>query len=77
MNILRARARALRNDPTDAEKLLWRQLRLWQLGGYKFRRQQLLGRYIVDFVCLEKRVVIEVDGGQHAEQAADDRQRDR
>jgi very-short-patch-repair endonuclease len=73
---LRTRARDLRNNPTDAERLLWSQLRLWQLGGYKFRRQQPLGRYIVDFVCLEKRVVIEVDGGQHAQQAADDEERD-
>ena len=76
MGTLRTRARDLRNNPTDAERLLWSQLRLWQLGGYKFRRQQPLGRYIVDFVCLEKRVVIEVDGGQHAQQAADDEERD-
>lgn len=48
--------------------MLWRQLRLWQIDGYKFRRQQPLGHYIVDFVCLEKRLVVEVDGGQHAEQ---------
>jgi len=67
MNQIRSRARELRNNPTDAERLLWRQLRFWQLEGYKFRRQQLLGRYIVDFVCLEKRVVIEVDGGQHSQ----------
>ncbi len=67
MNQIRSRARELRNNPTDAERLLWRQLRFWQLEGYKFRRQQPLGRYIVDFVCLEKRVVIEVDGGQHSQ----------
>ena len=66
----------MRNNPTDAERVLWGQLRLWQLGGYKFRRQQPLGRYIVDFVCLEKRVVIEVDGGQHAQQTPEDRERD-
>ncbi len=76
MGTLRTRARDLRNNPTDAERFLWSQLRLWQLGGYKFRRQQPLGRYIVDFVCLEKRVVIEVDGGQHAQQVADDGERD-
>ena len=46
-------------------------------GGYKFRRQQPLGRYIVDFVCLEKRVVVEVDGGQHAHEATVDAERDR
>jgi very-short-patch-repair endonuclease len=49
---------------------------LWQLDGYKFRRQQPLGRYIVDFVCLEKRLVVEVDGGQHAQQATLDAERD-
>ena len=76
MNRTRTRARELRNNPTDAERVLWGQLRLWQLDGYKFRRQQPLGRYIVDFVCLEKRVVIEVDGGQHAQQATLDAERD-
>jgi very-short-patch-repair endonuclease len=49
---------------------------LWQLEGYKFRRQQPLGRFIVDFACLEKRVVIELDGGQHAEQKEYDAERD-
>jgi very-short-patch-repair endonuclease len=76
MNRLRTRARELRNNATDAERALWRQLRLWQLEGYKFRRQQPLGRFIVDFVCLEKRVVIELDGGQHAEQKEYDAERD-
>ena len=59
-------ARALRRNMTDAEKLLWRFLRDRQLGGYKFRRQHPIGPYVVDFVCLEKALVIEVDGGQHA-----------
>ncbi len=68
-------ARRLRKHPTDAERLLWRHLRLRQLGGYKFRRQQPLGPYIVDFVCLAKRLIVEVDGGQHAEQAEEDAQR--
>ncbi len=77
MNRIRTRARELRNNPTDAERVLWGQLRLWQIDGYKFRRQQPLGRYIVDFVCLEKRVVVEVDGGQHAQQATVDAERDR
>jgi very-short-patch-repair endonuclease len=67
VNRLRARARELRNNPTDAERLLWSHLRFWQLDGYKFRRQQPLGSYIVDFVCLEKRLVVEVDGGQHSQ----------
>ena len=76
MKQIRLRARALRNNPTDAERALWRQLRSWQLDGYKFRRQQPLGNYIVDFVCLEKRLIIELDGGQHAEQGDYDAQRD-
>ena len=51
---------------TDAERLLWRHLRDRQLGEYKFRRQHPIGPFIVDFACLEKKLVIEVDGGQHA-----------
>ena len=76
MNKIRSRARALRNNPTDVEKLLWRQLRMWQLDGYKFRRQQPLGNFIVDFVCLDKRLIVELDGGQHAERSDDDANRD-
>jgi very-short-patch-repair endonuclease len=59
-------ARGLRRRATDAERRLWRHLRDRQIEGFKFRRQQPLGRYIVDFVNLERRVVIELDGGQHA-----------
>ena len=70
-----ARARELRNNPTEAERTLWKHLRLRQLGGYKFRRQQPLGPYIVDLICLEKRLIIEVDGGQHSEQKAYDAER--
>ncbi|MHB8069444.1 MAG: endonuclease domain-containing protein [Desulfobaccales bacterium] len=58
-------SRNLRKNQTDAESLLWRHLRGKQLEGLRFRRQHPLGRYIVDFVCLEKRLVLEVDGGQH------------
>ena len=76
MNQIRSRARRLRNNPTEVEPLLWRQLRMWQLDGYKFRRQQPLGNYIVDFVCLEKRLIVELDGGQHAEQTHYDAERD-
>ena len=65
-------ARDLRRNPTDAERALWKHLRLRQLGGYKFRRQQPLGQYIVDFVCLEKRLIVELDGGQHAERVGAD-----
>jgi very-short-patch-repair endonuclease len=68
-------ARKLRNNPTETERFLWQHLRLRQLGGCKFRRQQPLGEYIVDFVCLEKRLVVELDGGQHSEQAGYDARR--
>ena len=60
---------------TDAEKLLWRHLRNRELGGYKFRRQRPVGPYIVDFVCLEKKLVVEIDGGQHAGQVELDAER--
>ena len=70
-----ANARSLRKKSTDAERLLWKHLRMRQLGAYKFRRQHPIGNYIVDFVCLEKKLVIELDGGQHTEQAAADTNR--
>ena len=68
-------ARKLRKNMTDAEQLLWRHLRDRQLGGYKFRRQHPIGTFVVDFVCLEKELVIEVDGGQHAKQLEPDAKR--
>ena len=58
-------ARDLRNNLTEAEKYLWYVLRANNLG-VKFRRQAIIGRSIVDFVCFEKKLVVEVDGGQHA-----------
>jgi very-short-patch-repair endonuclease len=60
-------ARELRNNLTDAERCLWNKLKRRQIAGVKFRRQQPIGRFIVDFVCFERRVIVEVDGGQHAE----------
>jgi very-short-patch-repair endonuclease len=69
------RVRTLRQNMTDAERRLWQRLRRRQLDGYKFRRQFPLGPFIVDFVCLEARLVIEVDGGQH-QGNADDKVRD-
>lgn len=69
-------ARELRNNSTEVERLLWRYLRNSQLEGVKFRRQQVIGAYIVDFVSFEKRIVIELDGGQHAEKHMYDEQRD-
>ncbi|WP_312835662.1 endonuclease domain-containing protein [Comamonas sp.] len=70
-------ARALRQSPTTAEQVLWRHLRNRQLAGTKCRRQHPLGPYILDFVCLEHGLVVEVDGGQHADLQAQayDRQR--
>ena len=56
---------------TDAEQMLWRRLRGCQIKGCKFRRQHPFGDYILDFVCLEAKLVIEVDGGQHNESAQD------
>jgi len=72
-----SRAKQLRKSMTDAERVLWRELRSRQLAGNKFRRQQPLGRFIVDFVCFEKRLIIELDGGHHADsaQAAEDARR--
>ena len=76
MDQSRSRARQLRKNPTDAERLLWQKLRFWQVDGRKFRRQQPLGGYIVDFVCLERRLIVELDGGQHADRNAYDKKRD-
>jgi very-short-patch-repair endonuclease len=59
------RARALRRNMTDAERSIWRVLRLSQIDGHRFRRQVPLGPYIVDFVCHDARLIIEIDGGQH------------
>jgi very-short-patch-repair endonuclease len=75
-NRLLRRARQLRTESTDAERRLWYHLRSRRLLGLKFRRQHPMGRYIADFVCLEKRLVVEIDGGQHADSKAYDRRRD-
>jgi very-short-patch-repair endonuclease len=66
MSNLLGLSRNLRTRQTDAENLLWRRLRGKQLAGVKFRRQHPIGKYIVDFVCLKKRLILEIDGGQHA-----------
>ncbi len=65
-------ARRLRKNLTEAERCLWRHLRYKQIDGFRFRRQVPIGRYVVDFACLSARLIIEVDGGQHAESAEDD-----
>ena len=67
-----SRARGMRHQPTDAEKQLWKMLRNRQLGGFKFRRQLVIGNYIADFACLKQRLIIEADGGQHGESRADE-----
>ena len=56
---------------TDAEMCLWYRLRSHQVNGHKFRRQHRIGPFVVDFVCLEKRLIIEVDGSQHIDNAED------
>jgi len=61
---------------TDVEKRLWYLLRDRRLNGYKFRRQMPIGPYVADFVCLQSRLIVELDGGQHAEQAEKDKVRD-
>ena len=75
-DIQTGRARELRRNSTDAERRVWRALRDRQFAEHKFRRQHPLGRYIVDFVCLDRLLVIEVDGGHHAEQQDYDDVRD-
>ena len=68
-------ARELRKNMTDAERRLWTALRRRQHGGWKFRRQAPVGNYIVDFVSFEKKVIVELDGGQHAERQEYDQKR--
>jgi very-short-patch-repair endonuclease len=70
--MLRERARQLRTNMTDAERRLWWQLRRKQIDGHRFRRQVPIGPYIVDFACLAQRLLIEVDGGQHSDNAERD-----
>jgi adenine-specific DNA-methyltransferase len=62
------RATRLRTEPTDAERRLWHYLRMRQLAGHRFRRQVPIGPYIADFACIEARLIVEVDGGQHLDQ---------
>ena len=61
-------ARTLRKNPTAAEQELWKRLRRRQVYGHKFRRQFPIGGYVLDFVCLERKLVVELDGGGHAKQ---------
>jgi very-short-patch-repair endonuclease len=70
-------AKNLRKTCTIAERLLWGHLRAKQVEGYKFRRQEPIGNYVVDFVCFEKRIIIEVDGSQHQIEKDKDSKRDK
>ncbi len=70
-------SRTLRNQATDAERHLWQHLRHRQLGGHRFRRQVPILGYIADFACLDAKLVIELDGGQHQERRSYDERRDR
>jgi len=69
------RSKALRKTPTESEKRLWKNLRNRQVEGCKFRHQVWIGPFIVDFVCLERKVVIEADGAQHVDNAEYDHHR--
>ena len=74
-SVLQTRAKKLRQNMSEAETRLWHHLRAGRLNGYKFRRQQPMGNYIVDIVCVTPKLIIEADGGQHAEQAEYDQAR--
>jgi very-short-patch-repair endonuclease len=65
-------AKRMRHEPTDAELAMWRLLRDRRLGRFKFRRQVPFQNFILDFVCFEKRLIIEIDGSQHASSKRDD-----
>ena len=69
------RARELRREDTRAEARLWNALRARRLGGWKWKRQVPSGPYFLDFLCIEAALVVEVDGGQHADQIAYDQRR--
>jgi very-short-patch-repair endonuclease len=66
-----SKTRTLRQNATDAETKLWFAVRDRRLAGFKFVRQKAIGRYVVDFLCRERNLVVEVDGGQHAESESD------
>ena len=77
MQRIRYRARRLRREATDAERLLWYHLRRRQLAGARFRRQHPIVGFIADFACIEAGLVVELDGGQHTDRAAYDTERTR
>jgi very-short-patch-repair endonuclease len=73
----RERARSLRKSMTDTERRLWAKLRNRRFAGFKFRRQVPLGPFIADFVCFDRRMILELDGGQHTQQQEYDAARTR
>jgi len=68
-------ARRLRREQTDAEKVFWSRVRSRRLNGHKFRRQVWVGRHIADFICVERKLIVELDGGQHALRTREDEHR--
>jgi len=68
-------AKELRKNSTDAERLLWQRLKAKQLDGLKFRRQEQIGHFIADFVCFEKGLIVEADGGRHSLEKEKDKER--
>ena len=72
----RERAQSMRREPVNTEKLFWFEVRRRKLGGFKFKRQVLIGKYIVDFVSLEERLMVELDGPLHADRTQYDANRD-
>jgi very-short-patch-repair endonuclease len=73
---MRSHVRQLRINQTETERILWTRLRRRQVGGFKFRRQHQIGLYICDFASVEGKLIIELDGSQHAERLAYDARRD-
>jgi primosomal protein N' (replication factor Y) len=71
-NQMKERSRALRRDQTDVERILWRYLKARQVNGWRFRRQHPIPPYIADFACIEAKLIVEADGGQHAESVRDE-----
>jgi len=69
---MKQRARALRRDQTEVERILWRYLKARQVNGWRFRRQHPIPPYIADFACVEAKLIVEADGGQHAESSHDE-----
>src|SRR5947209_8239832 len=73
---MNAFARSLRWNLTDPERLLWKHLRRRRVDGFRFRRQRPFGPYVCDFICLEARLIVALDGSQHLDRAEYDAQRD-